>query len=662
MIPEIGNFALIIALFLTVIQAVLPLVGASLGISRWVALAKPATLAQLLFVAIAYGCLTWAFLQNDFSVLYVASNSNTELPLIYLISGVWGAHEGSLLLWSLILAIWSAAVALFSPNVPHIMRARVLAVMGFVSFGFLLFILLTSNPFDRLFPAAVEGRDLNPLLQDVGLAIHPPMLYIGYVGFSVAFAFSIAALISGQVDSAWARWARPWTNIAWAFLTIGIALGSWWAYYELGWGGWWFWDPVENASFMPWLMGTALMHSLAITEKRGTFKAWTALLAIFAFSLSLLGTFLVRSGVLTSVHAFASDPERGVFILAFLVIVVGGSLALYSWRAPKLKSAAQTNLVSREMTLLLNNIFLTVATAAILLGTLYPIAIDAMGGKISVGPPYFNFVFLSLTAPLAILMGVGMLIRWRKDTAQNLWARLKYPAIGVLLVGFLISLTLPLWIWSAFAGLAMSLWIAVTAVMAIHERFKGRPIMSTLRATTGGFYGMIFGHIGIAVFIIGITLTSLYTVEKDLRMAPGDVYTVAGYNFQFNGVKEEDIHNYVSTRGHFTVTSVADDFRAELSPEKRIYRVQQSPMTEAAIDAGLTRDLFIALGEPLDDKGSWAIRIYYKPFIRWIWMGAIIMALGGLFAASDRRYRQTSKVTAKIASPQLGGSERGVTT
>ena len=654
MIPEIGHFALIIALFLSVVQSVFPLVGASFGISRWIALAKPAALSQLLFVAISYACLTWAFLQNDFSVLYVATNSNTELPIIYLISGVWGAHEGSLLLWVLIQALWTGAVAIFSPNVPNIMRARVLAVLGLISFGFLLFILLTSNPFDRLFPAVIEGGDLNPLLQDIGLAIHPPMLYIGYIGFSVAFAFSIAALISGQVDSAWARWARPWTNIAWLFLTIGIALGSWWAYYELGWGGWWFWDPVENASFMPWLMGTALMHSLAITEKRGTFKAWTALLAIFAFSLSLLGTFLVRSGVLTSVHAFASDPDRGVFILAFLIIVVGGSLALYSWRAPRLKSAAQTNLLSREMALLFNNIFLTVATAAILLGTLYPIAIDAMGGKISVGPPYFNFVFLSITAPLAILIGIGMLIRWRKDTPQNLWSQIKIPAIGVLLVAFLISLTLPQLIWSAFAGLAMSLWIAVTAVMAIYERFRNRPLMASLRATPSGFYGMILGHVGIAVFIVGITLTSLYSEEKDLRMAPGDVYTVAGYDFQFNGVKKEDIKNYVSTRGHFTVTSQTDDFLAELSPEKRIYRVQQSPMTEAAIDAGFTRDLFIALGEPLDDKGSWAIRIYYKPFIRWIWLGAIIMALGGLFAASDRRYRQESKAAAKATESIRG--------
>ncbi|MCP4187869.1 MAG: heme lyase CcmF/NrfE family subunit [Gammaproteobacteria bacterium] len=644
MIPEIGHFALILGLSIAMIQAVVPLAGASLGVSRWVAMARPAALAQLIFVGFAYACLTWAFLQHDFSVLYVAKNSNTELPLLYLISGVWGAHEGSLLLWALILSAWTAAVAVLSPNVPQVMRARVIGVLGFVSSGFLLFIILTSNPFERLLPAAAEGRDLNPLLQDIGLVIHPPLLYIGYVGFSVAFAFSIAALISGQIDSAWARWSRPWTNVAWLFLTLGIALGSWWAYYELGWGGWWFWDPVENASFMPWLVGTALMHSLAITEKRGTFKAWTALLAIFAFSLSLLGTFLVRSGVLTSVHAFASDPERGVFILAFLGLVVGGSLALYAWRAPLLKNAARTEILSRETTLLLNNIFLSVATAAILLGTLYPIAIDALGGKISVGPPYFNLVFLSLTAPLGILTGIGMLIRWKNDSIKRLLDKLMWPAIAVLVVALAISFTLPEWIWTALVGLVMSLWITVTIGMALYDRFKGRKFMARLISTPAGFYGMILGHLGIAFFIAGITLTSLYNQEKDLRMAPGDSYSVAGYDFQFNGVKVQDVDNYRSTKGSFTVTAESGDFMVELQPEKRIYRVQQMPMTEAAIDAGFTRDLFIALGEPLDDKGAWAVRIYYKPFIRWIWLGAIIMSLGGLFAAGDRRYRQRSRV------------------
>jgi len=430
---------------------------------------------------------------------------------------------------------------------------------------------------------------------------------------------------------------------------MGIAMGSWWAYYELGWGGWWFWDPVENASFMPWLVGTALMHSLAITEKRGTFKAWTALLAIFAFSLSLLGTFLVRSGVLTSVHAFASDPSRGVFILAFLAVVVGGSLILYAWRAPLLKSAAQTQLISRETTLLLNNIFLTVAASAILLGTLYPIAIDAMGGKISVGPPYFNIVFLFLTAPLGVLIGIGMLIRWKNDSLERLYAKLKIPALVVLGVALVLSFTLPEWIWTGFVGLAMSLWIASTVCLALYDRFKNRPFMPTLRNSPAGYYGMLLGHLGIAVFIVGITLTSLYNKEKDLRMVPGDSYSVAGYNFQFNGVKTQSVLNYESTRGNFTVTSESGDFEVVLQPEKRIYRVQQSPMTEAAIDAGFTRDLFIALGEPLGDNGAWAVRIYYKPFIRWIWLGAIIMALGGLFAASDRRYRQWSRSTSKVA-------------
>ena len=443
MIPEIGHLALIIAFAIALVQSFVPMAGASLGVQRWVALAVPTAIGQLLFVAISYACLTWAFLSHDFSVLYVASNSNSELPLIYRISGVWGAHEGSLLLWALVQATWTAAVAIFSPNVPQAMRARVLSVLGLVSVGFLSFILLTSNPFERLIPGALEGRDLNPLLQDIGLAVHPPLLYIGYVGFSVAFAFAIAALISGQVDSAWARWSRPWTHLAWLFLTLGIALGSWWAYYELGWGGWWFWDPVENASFMPWLVGTALMHSLAITEKRGTFKAWTALLAIFTFSLSLLGTFLVRSGVLTSVHAFATDPTRGVYILGFLLVVVGGSLALYAWRAPLLKTGVKTALVSRDTALMLNNVFLTVATAAILLGTLYPIAIDAMGGKISVGPPYFNLVFISLTAPLGILIGIGMFLRWKQDSSTRLVELLRLPAIVAFVVALVITLSLP---------------------------------------------------------------------------------------------------------------------------------------------------------------------------------------------------------------------------
>ncbi len=658
MIPEIGHLALIIAFAIALVQSFVPLAGATFGVQRWVALAVPTAIGQLLIVAVSYVCLTWAFLSHDFSVLYVASNSNTELPLIYRISGVWGAHEGSLLLWALVQAIWTAAVAVFSPNVPQAMRARVLSVLGLVSVGFLSFILLTSNPFERLIPGALEGRDLNPLLQDIGLAVHPPLLYIGYVGFSVAFAFAIAALISGQVDSAWARWSRPWTHLAWLFLTLGIALGSWWAYYELGWGGWWFWDPVENASFMPWLVGTALMHSLAITEKRGTFKAWTALLAISTFSLSLLGTFLVRSGVLTSVHAFATDPTRGVYILGFLLVVVGGSLALYAWRAPLLKTGVKTALVSRDTALMLNNVFLAVATAAILLGTLYPIAIDALGGKISVGPPYFNFVFLSLTAPLGILIGIGMFVRWKQDSSARLIELLRIPAIAALVVALVITLALPQWYWMALVGIVMGVWIFFASAMALRERFANRNFMTTLRATPAGFYGMLLGHIGIGVSIIGITMTSLYNSENDVRMAPGDVYETAGYAFEFHGVETKDVLNYETTKGHFTVTELDSNYQVELFPEKRIYRVQTMPMTEADIDAGFTRDLFIALGEPLDDSGEvWAVRLQYKPFIRWIWGGAVIMAIGGLFAASDRRYRRMVRGKAPLPS---GGLESAV--
>jgi cytochrome c-type biogenesis protein CcmF len=494
----------------------------------------------------------------------------------------------------------------------------------------------------------MDGADLNPLLQDPGLAIHPPILYCGYVGFSVAFAFAIAAMISGDLDRTWARWTRPWTTVAWMFLTVGIALGSWWAYYELGWGGWWFWDPVENASFMPWLVGTALIHSLAVTEKRGLFTSWTLLLAIAAFSLSLLGTFLVRSGIIVSVHAFATDPTRGFFILGFLTIVILGALILYAWRAPLLKSAAETRLLSRDGALLLNNAFLTVVTSTILLGTLYPIAIDAMGGKISVGPPYFNLMFISLMAPLGVLMGIGMLIRWKQDSLARLGAKLKYPALLVLVVALALSFAFSQWFWGAFAGIAMALWITVTAALAIYERFHNRALMSTLRSTPAGFYGMLLGHLGMAVFVVGITLTSLYTVEKDLRMAPGDTYTVAGYEFTFHGVRDFNVDNYVATRGGFSVRSESSDYQAEMFPEKRIYPVQTSPMTEAAIDAKLSRDLFIALGEPLDQEGAWAVRIYYKPFIRCIWLGAIIMAIGGLFAASDRRYRRLARSSGTV--------------
>ncbi len=644
MIAELGHFSLILALCMAIILGVLPIFGASRNIAGWVAVARPAAYGQLLFMLIAYGCLTYAFLLHDFSVAYVAHNSNTALPVLYLISGVWGAHEGSLLLWALTLSGWIGLVAFFSKSIPQTTIARVLGVMGLVSIGFILFLLLTSNPFIRLFPIPLEGRDLNPLLQDPGLAIHPPMLYMGYVGFSVAFAFSIAALLEGRLDSAWARWSRPWTNIAWMFLTVGIALGSWWAYYELGWGGWWFWDPVENASFMPWLVGTALIHSLAASEKRGAFKTWTVLLAIFAFSLSLLGTFLVRSGVLTSVHAFATDPARGLFILIFLALVVGGSLLLYAIRAPYVKSSARFELVSRESALLLNNILLVVTAASILIGTLYPLVIDALGlGKISVGPPYFNAIFIPLMAPLAVLVGLGMLLRWKKDDIKTLLLRLRWLILACLAVALLVPLIMPFYDFRAVFGVFLALWTAAVTVLALSDRI-GRPgfCMARLKTIPLAFYGMTVAHLGISVFVIGITFTSIYSVEKDVRMAPGEKLDMSGYIFEFHGVKRTPGVNYVAEQGFLTVTHKGEQI-ARLEPQKRVYRVQKMPMTEAAIDAGLFKDLFVALGEPLGNKGAWSLRVYYKAFIRWIWLGALFMAAGGLLAACDRRYRKLNK-------------------
>jgi cytochrome c-type biogenesis protein CcmF len=654
-IPEIGHFALILALFMAVVQAALPLVGAQRRIPSWVALARPAALGQLAFVAVAFFCLTWSFIVDDFSVSYVAANSNTELPLMYRISGVWGAHEGSLLLWALTLAVWTGAVVIFSRSVPETMVARVLGVMGLVSVGFLLFMIFTSNPFERMVPVPAEGRDLNPLLQDPGLAIHPPMLYMGYVGFSVPFAFAIAAMLGGRLDAAWARWSRPWTNGGWMFLTLGIALGSWWAYYELGWGGWWFWDPVENASFMPWLVGTALMHSLAVTEKRGAFKAWTVLLAIFAFSLSLLGTFLVRSGVLTSVHAFATDPTRGVFILIFLGVVVGGSLLLYSIRANQIRSYVHFKLVSRETGLLLNNVLLVVAAVSVLLGTLYPLVMDALElGKISVGPPYFNSVFIPLTAPLAALVGVGALARWKQDSFRRIWPRVRVPLVVSLVLGIgLVALVMPTFMWQAAVGIVLALWVVATTFTGLKEKMHNRRgLWQGLRGIPRGFYGMTLGHLGLAVFVVGITLTSLYSVEKDVRLAPGESYELAGYSFTFKGVREFDGANYVASEGMVDVTREGE-LVAAMRPEKRVYRVQQNPMTEAAIDAGVTRDLFVALGEPLDN-GAWALRLYHKPFIRWIWFGALIMGIGGLLAATDRRYRQLARRT--VPSEERGAA------
>jgi cytochrome c-type biogenesis protein CcmF len=651
MIPEIGNFALCLALAVAVVQTVLPLVGVTMRVPGWIALARPAARAQLLFVAIAYACLTYAFVTHDFSVAYVANNSNTALPPVYLISGVWGAHEGSLLLWALILALWTGLVSVFSRSIPQAMVARVLAVMGMISIGFLLFMLLTSNPFERLFPVPVEGRDLNPLLQDFGLAIHPPMLYMGYVGFSVAFAFAVAALIEGRFDTTWARWSRPWTTVAWLFLTIGITLGSWWAYYELGWGGWWFWDPVENASFMPWLVGTALVHSLAATDKRGIFKAWTVLLAVFTFSLSLLGTFLVRSGVLTSVHAFATDPARGVFILVFLAIVVGGSLTLYAWRAPRIRSTGDFAPVSRESALLFNNVLLVVTACTVLLGTLYPLVLDALGlGKISVGPPYFNTVFVPLMAPLAAFVGIGALLRWKRDRL----ARLRVP----LLVLFALSVVVGIGSLAmsrhglrpgAAIGLVLGTWVIVTTGYGLYARVAGRGGRWHWGSTPRAFYGMTLAHLGMGMFIVGVTMTTAYSVEKDVRVVPGDVYELAGLQFYFDGVEAVRGPNYTAQRGR---VRVLDDGRpiAALATEKRTYSVQGNPMTEAGIDAGFTRDLYVSLGEPLGADGAWALRIYYKPFIRWIWLGGLLMTLGGLLAATDRRYRLSRRRRAAVAS------------
>lgn len=655
MYAELGHFSLILALSMSILLAILPAVGAARGNVAWIAFARPASYGVFVFVAIAYGCLTYSFIISDFSVAYAANNSNTKLPLIYKISGVWGAHEGSLLLWCLILSVWTVAVALFSRRVPEQVLARVLAVMGMVTVGFLLFTLLTSNPFERMLNPPIEGRDLNPLLQDPGLAIHPPMLYMGYVGFSVAFAFAIAAMLGGRLDAAWARWMRPWTTMAWVFLTIGIALGSWWAYYELGWGGWWFWDPVENASFMPWLVGTALMHSLAVTEKRGSFKAWTVFLAILAFSLSLLGMFLVRSGVLTSVHAFATDPERGVFILAFLVIVIGGSLTLYAWRAPQIKSTGSFDLVSREAALLLNNVLLVVVSFTILLGTLYPLIMDALGlGKISVGPPYFNAVFIPITAPLAVIVGIGAIAKWKGDSFFAVLSRLRWALIGSVVLSGVTAVLLPEFSAVALLGLLLAFWVTFSTLWGVWERIERKSNkVAALFSIPRAFWGMTFGHIGIAVFIVGVTLTSLYSTEKDIALKAGDTYEAGGYLFNFEGVDQTPGPNYTALKGSVRVELDGEEI-AHLEPEKRIYLVQTMPMTEAAIDAGLFRDLYVALGDSVGG-GAWAVRIYHKPFIRWIWLGAIFMSIGGLLGASDKRYRTVARKQ-RVASGIVNGA------
>lgn len=639
MIPELGHLAMILALCLAAVQATLPLIGAWRGDHQWMSLAQPAAWGQFAFLAFSFACLTYAFMVDDFSVAYVASNSNTALPWYYKFSAVWGAHEGSLLLWALILGGWTFAVAIFSRHLPEEMLARVLAVMGMISVGFLLFLIITSNPFARLLPnVPVDGRDLNPLLQDFGLIVHPPMLYMGYVGFSVAFAFAIAALLGGKLDAAWARWSRPWTIVAWAFLGIGIALGSWWAYYELGWGGWWFWDPVENASFMPWLVGTALIHSLAVTEKRGVFKSWTVLLAIAAFSLSLLGTFLVRSGVLTSVHAFATDPERGVFILAFLLVVVGGSLALFALRAPVVRSQVGFGLWSRETLLLVNNIVLVVSAAMILLGTLYPLVLDALtGAKLSVGPPYFNALFLPLMALLMAVIAVGVIVRWKDTPLKWLGGMLTPVLVASVVLALIATFLHGDFHWAVLAVCLLAFWVVLAGVRDVLDKTRHKGLLKGLPSLGRSYWGMQLAHFGFAFCALGVVLTSLGSYERDLRMAPGDSVELGGYRFQFDGAAHFEGPNFISDKGTVRVFDGERQIKV-LHPEKRLYTVQQATMTEAGIDAGFTRDLFVALGEPLE-QGAWAVRIHIKPFVRWIWLGGLLMAFGGLLAAADKRYR-----------------------
>ena len=634
MLPELGQVALVLALLVALLQAVLPLAGAHRGVTPWMAVARPAAYAQLALVALAYGLLTHAFIAQDFSVGYVAQHSNTLLPMVYRITAVWGSHEGSLLLWTLVIALWTAAVARFSHTLPATVSARVLGVMGVVAAGFLAFLIFTSNPFARLLPAAVEGRDLNPLLQDPGMIIHPPMLYFGYVGFAVPFAFAIAALLDGRVDARWLRWTRPWTNVAWAFLTAGIALGSWWAYYELGWGGWWFWDPVENASFMPWLAGAALIHSQAVTEKRGSFRSWTLLLAIATFSLSLLGAFLVRSGVLTSVHSFAADPSRGLFILVFLGIVIGGSLLLYALRAPStLNDGKPFAPASRETLLLANNLLLVTACAMVLIGTLYPLLADALGlGKISVGPPYFALMFILLMAPLVLLVPFGALTRWQREQPSRPLAMLAPWLVVALIAAAGAFFLAPQGAWKVAAGIFGAVWVAGGTLRFVWSRLRANGRFTPEMA------GMILAHLGIAVFLVGALLTEGLNRQREVAVAPGNHVTLGDYRFRFDGVDKVQGPNFLADRGTVTVFD-GEQRIAVMHPEKRAYAAGGQVMTEAALIPGVTRDLYVALGEPLGD-GAWALRVHVKPFVRWIWAGALLMMLGGFVTATDRRFRK----------------------
>ncbi len=640
MIPELGHYALILALAAAIAQAVLPVIGYWRRDARLLSSAVASAQTQFLFVALAYASLTYAFITKDFSVQYVAENDHSQLPLIYRITAVWGAHEGSLMLWALMLAGWTFAVSLASPSLPLALSSLVLAVLGAVAAGFQLFILLTSSPFLRLVPAPAEGRDLNPILQDPGLAIHPPLLYMGYVGFAVAFSFAIAALITGRLDAAWARWTRPWTTAAWCFLTLGITVGSWWAYKELGWGGWWFWDPVENASFMPWLAGTALIHSLSVTEKRGLLKSWTVLLAILAFSLSLVGTFLVRSGVVVSVHAFASDPTRGIFILGFLALVVGAALTLYAWRAPRLVSESELNLFSREGLMLVNNVLLVAACGAVLLGTLYPLAIDALGaGKISVGPPYFNTVFVPLMLPLFVLVGVVGVVPWKRGRIGDTLKRLRTPLlIAIVAAGILPLALVGKHTIAAVIGAWLAVWMLLGVGMDLRQRISARRNWKDgVASLPAGAWGMTLAHIGLAVWTLGVAYTSAFAMEKDARLLPGQSLELSGYKFTLQQASEVPGPNYRAQQA--TVDVEKDDQPiARLHPQKRFYPSQQRVQTESAMDVTPLRDLYVALGESYDD-GSWSLRVYVKPMMRWVWFGGVLMALGGAFALSDPRYR-----------------------
>ena len=657
MIPELGHFALWLAVGVTLVLGVVPLVGAQRQRTDWMAVARPATHVLLGLIGFSALCLIASFVRNDFSVMNVAQHSNSALPVMYRVAASWGSHEGSLMLWLLMQAGWAWAVATFSRNLPAAVLARILAVMGLLTLSFLLFVLLTSNPFERLSPVPLDGRDLNPQLQDPGMIFHPPMLYMGYVGMSVAFAFAVAALIGGNLDSQWARWSRPWVTVAWAFLTFGIALGSWWAYYELGWGGWWFWDAVENASFMPWLVATALIHSLAVTEKRGSFKSWTVLLAIMAYSLSLLGTFLVRSGVITSVHSFASDPTRGLFILVMLAITVGAALALFAWRAPKVGLGARFSMMSRETMLLANNVLLVVATGAVMLGTLYPLILDALGlGKISVGAPYFDAVFVPIMAVLVFFMGVGPLARWKNDEVPALAKRLRWAA-GVTVA----TAALGAWIggemrFGSVVGLLMTFWIVTSVVAELWERVRPAGgvrsnVLHRLGQLPRATVGMMLAHVGVAVFVFGVTMVGTYDIERDVAMSPGDSTTVRGYTFTYMGAQAVRGPNYQAMRGHLEVTRDGETV-SDMYPEKRIYRVQRNPMTEAAIDSRIKGDLYVQMGEVIEGD-KWLVRIWVKPFVSWIWFGCLLMGLGGIWAVTDRRYRVRSTSAAPARTPVL---------